>query len=32
MAVGLGHIRGIDRVMPIESFEIGTPEGPSSKM
>jgi hypothetical protein len=32
VAVGLGHIRGVDRVMPIESFEIGTPEGPSSKM
>ncbi len=32
MAVGLGHIRGVDGVMPIESREIGTPEGPSSKM
>jgi len=32
MAVGLGHIRGVDRVMPIESCETGTPEGPSSKM
>ncbi len=32
MAVGLGHIRGVDGVMPIESRETGTPEGPSSKM
>ena len=32
VAVGLGHIRGVDRVMPIESRESGTPEGPSSKM
>ena len=32
MAVGLGHIRGVDRVMPIESRETGTPEGPGSKM
>jgi len=32
MAVGLGHIRGVDRVMPIESRETGAPEGPGSKM
>jgi len=32
MAVGLGHIRGVDGVMPIESRETGTLEGPSSKM
>jgi len=32
MAIGLGHIRGVDGVMPIESRETGTPEGPSSKM
>ena len=31
MAVGLGHIRGVDRVMPIESHETGTHEGPNSK-
>ena len=30
MAVGLGHIRGVDGVMPIESRETGTPEGPSA--
>ena len=32
MAVGPGHIRGVDGVMPIESREPGTPEGPGSKM
>ncbi len=32
MAVGLGHIRGVDGVMPIESREPGIPEGPDSKM
>ncbi len=32
MAVGPGHIRGVDGVMPIESREFGTPEGPGSKM
>ena len=32
MAVGPGHIRGVDGVMPIESHETGTPEGPGSKM
>ena len=32
MAVGPGHIRGVDRVMPIESCETGIPEGPGSKM
>ncbi len=31
MAVGLSRIRGVDRVMPIESCETGTPEGLSSK-
>jgi hypothetical protein len=32
MAVGPGHIRGVDGVMPIESREPGTPEGLGSKM
>ncbi len=32
MAVGLGHIRGTDGVMPIQSREPGTLEGPGSKM
>jgi hypothetical protein len=32
MAVGPGHSRGVDRVMPIESLEFGTLEGPGSKM
>jgi len=32
MAVGPGHSRGVDRVMPIESQEPGTLEGPGSKM
>jgi len=32
MAVGPGHIRGVDGVMPIESREFGTLEGPGSKM
>ncbi len=32
MAVGPGHIRGVDGVMPIESREPGTPEGLDSKM
>jgi hypothetical protein len=32
MAVGPGHIRGVDWVMPIESREPGAPEGPGSKM
>ncbi len=32
MAVGPGHIRGVDGAMPIESRESGTPEGPGSKM
>ena len=32
MAVGPGHIRGVDGVMPIESQERGTLEGPGSKM
>ena len=32
MAVGPGHIRGVDGVMPIESRELGTLEGPGSKM
>ena len=32
MAVGPGHIRGVDGVMPIESCESGTLEGPDSKM
>jgi hypothetical protein len=32
MAVGPGHIRGTDGVMPIESREPGTLEGPGSKM
>jgi hypothetical protein len=32
MAVGPGHIRGVDGVMPIESREPGTLEGPGSKM
>jgi len=31
MAVGLTHIRGLNRVMPIESQEPGTLEGFSSK-
>ncbi len=32
MAVGPGHIRGVNGVMPIESREPGTLEGPGSKM
>ena len=32
MAVGPGHIRGTDGVMPIQSCEPGTLEGPGSKM
>jgi hypothetical protein len=32
MAVGPGHSRGVDRVMPIESRGFGTLEGPGSKM
>ena len=32
MAVGLIHIRGVNGVMPIESQESGTLEGPGSKM
>jgi hypothetical protein len=32
MAVGPGHIRGVNGVMPIESYESGTLEGPGSKM
>ena len=32
VAVGLGYIRGVDGVMPIESCELWTPEEPSSKM
>ncbi len=32
MAVGPGHIRGVNGVMPIESREPGTLEGVSSKM
>ena len=32
MAVGPGHSRGVDGVMPIESQESGTLEGPGSKM
>ncbi|MFB0552742.1 MAG: hypothetical protein ACETWQ_05435 [Phycisphaerae bacterium] len=32
MAVGPGHIRGVDGVTPIESRESGTLEGPGSKM
>jgi hypothetical protein len=32
MAVGPGHIRGTDGVMPIQSQEFGTLEGPGSKM
>jgi len=32
MAVGPGHIRGVDGVMLIESREPGTLEGPGSKM
>ena len=32
MAVGPSHIRGVDGVMPIESREPGTLEGPGSKM
>jgi hypothetical protein len=32
MAVGPGHIRGTDGVMPIQSHESGTLEGPGSKM
>jgi hypothetical protein len=31
MAVGPGHIRGVDGVMPIESREPGTLEGPGSR-
>ena len=32
MAVGPGHIRGVNEVMLIESRELGTLEGPGSKM
>jgi len=32
MVVGPGHIRGTDGVMPIQSGEFGTLEGPGSKM
>jgi len=32
MAVGPGHSRGVGGVMPIESQERGTLEGPGSKM
>ncbi|MHC4192538.1 MAG: hypothetical protein ACYSUB_23225 [Planctomycetota bacterium] len=32
MAVGPGHSRGVNGVMPIESYESGTLEGPGSKM
>ncbi len=32
MAVGPGRIRGVNGVMPIESREFGTLEGPGSKM
>jgi len=32
MAVGPGHSRGVDKVMPIESYESGTLEGHGSKM
>ncbi len=32
MAVGPGHSRGTDGVMPIQSHEPGTLEGPGSKM
>jgi hypothetical protein len=32
MAVGPGHISGTDGVMPIQSCEPGTLEGPGSKM
>ena len=32
MPVGPGHIRGTDGVMPIQSREFGTLEGPGSKM
>ncbi len=32
MAVGPGHIRGTDGVMPIQSREPGTLEGPGNKM
>jgi hypothetical protein len=32
MAVGPGHIRVTDGVMPIQSREPGTLEGPGSKM
>ena len=32
MAVGPGHSKGVDGVMPIESREPGTLEGPGSKM
>jgi hypothetical protein len=32
MAVGPGHSRGVDGVIPIESREPGTLEGPGSKM
>jgi hypothetical protein len=32
MVVGPSHSRGVDRVMPIESREFGTLEGPGSKM
>ncbi len=31
-AVGPGHSKGVDGVMPIESREPGTLEGPGSKM
>jgi hypothetical protein len=31
MAVGPGHIRGVGGVMPVESWEPGTLEGPGSK-
>jgi hypothetical protein len=31
MVVGLTHIRGVNRVMPIESREPGTLEGVSSR-
>jgi hypothetical protein len=32
MAVGPGHIRGTGGVMPTQSREFGTLEGPGSKM
>ncbi len=31
MALGLTHSRGVNGVMPIESQELGTPQGVSSK-